>query len=274
MWQRFSERARKVIFYSQEEARYLGENYVGPEHILLGLLREANNVAGNLLQESGVDLVGLRVELLARVKRGEGQIGGDMQLTPRAKYVIDFAYEEARALRHNYIGTEHLLMGLVKQEDSAAGKLLAEHGVTIEDLRAKVRTGSSGTDTDLAEPPPFRPIPSRGKDEEVNICGPALAAFIREVLSQNGEKIHLIFGDVITGEVVVNGAIRQLTALPGHLSADVRRYFTDWAAFSGGAELLAAGQPVRLAYSHLGRGYDFMLTVEADGSLTLSIAPV
>src|SRR5438876_4493095 len=99
MWQRFTERARRVVFFAQEEAARLGENYVGTEHILLGLVRENDSVAARILDGLNIPLGRIRSDIERQVTRGHGNLGQDMQLTPRAKRVIDLAYEEARQLK-------------------------------------------------------------------------------------------------------------------------------------------------------------------------------
>src|SRR5687768_6725122 len=103
MWQRFTERARTVVFFAQQEAGKLGHNYVMPEHMLLGLLRQDDSVALRILDLLNVNLSQLKDELLRKMERGDGRLGQEMQLTPRAKRVIDLAYDEARALNNNYI---------------------------------------------------------------------------------------------------------------------------------------------------------------------------
>src|SRR5689334_23805775 len=106
MWQRFTERARRVVFFAQEEAARLGENYVGTEHLLLGLVRENDSVAARLLTEHlAIPLESIRAAVESQVTRGPGNMGQDMQLTPRATQMIDLAYEEARRLKNNYIGS-------------------------------------------------------------------------------------------------------------------------------------------------------------------------
>src|SRR5713101_5220218 len=117
MWQRFTERARRVVFFAQEETARLGENYVSTEHLLLGLVRENDNVAARILEgRLGISLSSIRQETEKQVTRGPGNLGKDMQLAPRAKRMIDLAYDEARNLSNNYIGTEHLLLGLIREE--------------------------------------------------------------------------------------------------------------------------------------------------------------
>ena len=139
MWQRFTERARKIVFYAQEEAGQKGENYVGTIHLLAGILRDPESVAARILSRMHVDLIGLRHAADAAMEQGDGQLGKDMQLTPGAKRVIDLAYDEAKRLDNNYIGSEHLLLGILRQEaDPRVYQLLASAGVDLESAREQV----------------------------------------------------------------------------------------------------------------------------------------
>ncbi len=138
MWQRFTERARRVVFFAQEEAGRLGENYVSTEHLLLGLVRENDSVAARILDRMGISLGRIRSEIERQVTRGDGRLGQDMQLTPRAKRIIDLAYDEARQLSNNYIGTEHLLLGMVREAEGLAGRVLTKLGVELERTRREV----------------------------------------------------------------------------------------------------------------------------------------
>jgi ATP-dependent Clp protease ATP-binding subunit ClpC len=154
MWQRFTERARKIVFYAQEEAGRLGENYVSTEHLLLGLTRVDDSVAARILDRLGVSLERVRKEIERQITRGDGRLGRDMQLTPRAKRVIDLAYDEARQLNNAYIGTEHLLLGLIREEDGLAGRVLSKLGVSLEQARQEIRSLQEGGDN------PHQPRPS------------------------------------------------------------------------------------------------------------------
>ncbi len=145
MWQRFTERARTTIFYAQEEAGKLGENYVSTEHLLLGLVREGDSVAARILHRIGISRDRIRVEIKRQVAGGEARSGEDMQLTPRAKRVIDLAYDEARMLDNNYIGTEHLLLGLIREGEGVAGKVLTMLGADMERTRKEVVILQEGT---------------------------------------------------------------------------------------------------------------------------------
>lgn len=129
MWQRFTQRARALVFFAQEEAGKLGENYVSTEHLLLGLVREDDSTACTVLKRMNVPLDRIRGEVEKQVDRGEGRLGQDMQLTPRAKRVIDLAYDDARSLNNDYIGTEHLLLGMIREGEGLAATILTKLGV-------------------------------------------------------------------------------------------------------------------------------------------------
>jgi len=148
MWQRFTERARKVVFYAQEEAQRFGEGYVSTEHLLLGLVREQDSVAARVLDKLGVSLGRIKAEIEKQLPRGDVRNNQEMSLTPRAKRVIDLAYDEARNLNNNYIGTEHLLLGLIREGDGLAGRVLNKLGVDLERARREVMSlqdGDSGS---------------------------------------------------------------------------------------------------------------------------------
>ena len=127
-----------MVFYSQEEAQKFGEGYVSTEHLLLGLVRESDSVAAQVLDRLGVSLNRVRAEVEKQLPRGEARPNQDMTLTPRAKRVIDLSYDEARQLGNNYIGTEHLLLGLIREGDGLAGKVLTKLGVGLETTRTVV----------------------------------------------------------------------------------------------------------------------------------------
>lgn len=139
MWQRFTERARKVVFFAQEEAQKFGEGYVSTEHILLGLVRDDDSTAARVLERLGVKHGRIRTEIEKQLPSGDEILPQDMSLTPRAKRVIDLAYDEARKLKNNYIGTEHLLLGLIRERDGLAGSVLKKLGVELERARQAVR---------------------------------------------------------------------------------------------------------------------------------------
>jgi ATP-dependent Clp protease ATP-binding subunit ClpC len=139
MFNRFTERARKVIVYAKEEARRLNHDYIGTEHLLMGLIREGEGVAAAVLQKLGLDLETIRIEVEKLVQPGpQTQVLGDIPFTPRSKKALELAAEEARALGHNYIGTEHLLLGLVKEGEGMAYRVLLNLGLDLGKLRNEV----------------------------------------------------------------------------------------------------------------------------------------
>lgn len=144
MWQRFTESARRVVDYATEEARRFGENYVSIEHLLLALIRDNESAAVKVLQQLGVSLSRLRMELERQVSRGEGNVGQETLLSHPAKRVIDFAYDEARLMGDSTIGTEHLLLGLLRGSEGLAGRVLSQMGVDLERARMAVRAMREG----------------------------------------------------------------------------------------------------------------------------------
>jgi ATP-dependent Clp protease ATP-binding subunit ClpA len=137
-FERFSERARKVLQLAQEEAQRFNHNYIGTEHLLLGLVREGDGVAARVLNNMGVQLPKVRSAVEFIIGRGEGAVIGDIGLTPRAKKVLELAVDEGRRLNHHYIGTEHLLLGLVREGEGIAAGVLESLGVNLEKVRAQV----------------------------------------------------------------------------------------------------------------------------------------
>ncbi len=154
MFERFTEKAIKVIMLAQEEARRLGHNFVGTEQILLGLIGEGTGVAAKVLKSMGVNLKDARVEVEKIIGRGSGFVAVEIPFTPRAKRVLELSLEEARQLGHNYIGTEHLLLGLIREGEGVAARVLENLGVDLAKVRtqvirmlgetAEVAAGSSG----------------------------------------------------------------------------------------------------------------------------------
>ena len=137
-FEKFSERARRVLTMAQEEARQLNHNYIGTEHILLGLVREEEGVAAKILTNLGVTLTKVRSAVESRIGHGEKPGTNETGLTPRAKRVIELAIDEARNLGHNYIGTEHLLLGLLREGEGVAAGVLESLGITLERARAEI----------------------------------------------------------------------------------------------------------------------------------------
>ena len=138
MFERFTEKAIKVIMLAQEEARRHGHNFVGTEQILLGLIGEGTGVAAKVLKSMGVNLKDARVEVEKIIGRGSGFVAVEIPFTPRAKRVLELSLEEARQLGHNYIGTEHLLLGLIREGEGVAARVLENLGVDLAKVRTQV----------------------------------------------------------------------------------------------------------------------------------------
>ena len=134
---KFTERARKVFSSAQEEAQRFQHNYIGTEHLLLGLVREEEGVAAKVLHQLGVELQAVRDAVEFIIGRGDRIVLGEIGLTPRAKKVIELAIDEARRMNHQYIGTEHLLLGLVREGEGIAAGVLESMGVTWEKARTQ-----------------------------------------------------------------------------------------------------------------------------------------
>jgi ATP-dependent Clp protease ATP-binding subunit ClpC len=139
MFNKFTERARKVILLAKQEAKRFNHDYIGTEHILLGLLREGEGVAAAVLQSLGMNLNNIRLEVEKLVQVGPTTVvSGDLPFTPKAKKVMELAMEEARTLGHNYIGTEHLLLGLIREGEGVASQVFMNMGLDLEKVREEV----------------------------------------------------------------------------------------------------------------------------------------
>ncbi len=138
MFERFTERARKVVFHAQQEAKQLKHNIVGTEHLLLGLIQEGEGVAGRALEELGISLEKVREEVIKIIGLGDQPYLGEVPFTPRAKRVLELAVDEARQLGHNYVGTEHILLGLIREGEGVAAQVLKNMGADMETARKQV----------------------------------------------------------------------------------------------------------------------------------------
>ncbi len=187
MFERFTDRARKVMALANQEAQRFNHEYIGTEHILLGLVKEGSGVGANVLKNLGVDLRKVRLEVEKLVKSGPDMVTmGKLPQTPRAKKVIEYAIEEARNLNHNYVGTEHLLLGLLREHDGVAAQVLMNLGLRLDEVREEVLNllgaGSSPEAEAMDEPPSGgggngdQPSGKRGKSKT-----PALDSFGRDL---------------------------------------------------------------------------------------------
>ena len=171
---RFTQRARKVLSLAQEEAQRFQHNYIGTEHILLGLIREGEGVGAKVLRNLGVDLQRAHDSVEFIIGRGDRIVLGEIGLTPRAKKVIEYAVDEARHLKHHYIGTEHLLLGLLREGEGIAAGVLQSLGVNLEQARRQTLAALGGSGQGgVQEPGPEEAegseIPDQGKDRAINL---------------------------------------------------------------------------------------------------------
>ncbi len=190
MWEPFTERARRSIVLAQEEAQRLGNNYIGTEHILLGIISEGESLAAKVLESLGVNLAKVRQEVEAIVGRGGQTVQQEMVFTPRAKRVIELAFEEARQLNHNYIGTEHLLLGLIREGEGVAARVLTNLGVDP----AKVRVQTTSLLGAEGQPPAPK---GKSKTPTLDAYGRDLTTLAREnkldpVIGRNNEIERVI----------------------------------------------------------------------------------
>jgi len=191
MFERLTDRARKVMALANQEAQRFNHEYIGTEHILLGLVKEGSGVGANVLKNLDIDLRKVRLEVEKLVKSGPDMVTmGKLPQTPRAKKVIEYAIEEARSLNHNYVGTEHLLLGLLREHDGVAAQVLMNLGLKLEEVREEVLNllgaGVDPDDATEALEPTGEPGsgPRRGKSKT-----PALDSFGRDLteLARSGE---------------------------------------------------------------------------------------
>jgi ATP-dependent Clp protease ATP-binding subunit ClpC len=138
VFERFSERARRVVVLAQEEARMLNHNYIGTEHILLGLIHEGESVAAKALESLGISLEAVRQQVEEIIGQGQSPPTGQIPFTPRAKKVLELSLREALQLGHNYIGTEHILLGLIREGEGVGAEVLTKQGATLERARGEV----------------------------------------------------------------------------------------------------------------------------------------
>ncbi len=223
MFERFTERARKVIILAKEEARRFNHDYIGTEHILLGLIREGEGVASSVLQKLGLSLENIRLEIEKLVQPGPAtQIIGDIPFTPRSKKALELAAEEARSLGHNYIGTEHLLLGLIREGEGVASQVLMNLGLDLSKVKNEVMEilGSSI--------PGYSHPASKTKTPALDAFGRDLTALAREnkldpvidrkaeierviqILSRRTKNNPVLLGEAGVGKTAIVEGLSQL----------------------------------------------------------------
>jgi hypothetical protein len=186
VFERFTPRARQVVVLAQDEARKLNHNYIGTEHILLGLLREEEGLAARVLESLAVKLEEVRAQVAQIVGQGDEVTTGPIPFTPRAKKVLELALREATSLKHGYIGTEHVLLGLVRLNEGVAARILLEFDADAEQVRGEVIRMFSGGD--LA--PPARPRRElTPRERRAATAEPGLAAELERVRNEKEDAI-------------------------------------------------------------------------------------
>ncbi len=212
-FEKFTERARKVLSLAQDEAQRFNHNYIGTEHLLLGLVREGDGVAAKVLANLGVELNKVRSAVEFIIGRGDRIVLGEIGLTPRAKKVIELAVDEARRLNHHYIGTEHLLLGLVREGEGIAAGVLESLGVNLEKVRTQTIQVLNGSATGM---PGYVSLSSAGAE----MSGVAFSRSRKRqatVLS----AILLIGSALLLSVGVVQTANNIAFGMPGHIGMTV-----------------------------------------------------
>ena len=224
-FEKFSERARRVLSLAQDEAQRFNHNYIGTEHILLGLVRETEGVAARVLSSLSVDLSKVRSAVEFIIGRGEKPVQGEIGLTPRAKKVVELAVDEARRMNHTYIGTEHLLIGLLREGEGVAAGVLESLGVTLDKVRTEThrilshtsgqgqQSGRSNTKTptldnlgvDLTNAARSEKLdPVHGRDQELQR--------VIQILSRRTKNNPVLVGEPGVGKTAIVEAMAQMIA--------------------------------------------------------------
>jgi hypothetical protein len=235
MFERFTDRARRVVVLAQEEARHLNHNYIGTEHILLGLIHEREGVAAKALESLGISLEAVRGEVVKIVGRGAEAPSGHIPFTPRAKKVLELSLREALALGHNYIGTEHILLGLIREGEGVAAQVLVKLGASFDRVRQQVvqlLAGSAGVQFEQVAG-----MSARISQEQATamvaggpgVYGQEAAELVRvvpvarEVHREAGMRVVLISLEIWSGWLDLRFAM-----LPGSSSGGRLQWLLDW----------------------------------------------
>jgi hypothetical protein len=260
MFERFTDRARRVVVLAQEEARLLNHNHIGTEHILLGLIHEGEGVAYLALTELGISLDAVRAQVEAEIGQGSEAPGGHIPFTPRAKKVLELSLREALQLGHNYIGTEHILLGLIREGEGVAAQVLVGLGAGLDRVRGQVvqllaTAGASQAEQVAAGPSRIRQQavtamvaggPGSYRDEPAELV--RVVPLAREVFHGLGFRVVLISLEVWSGWLDLRYALlpdgppatppMQEVALDWRLTDSTTRTYELVGAASGGGRLL------------------------------------
>jgi hypothetical protein len=235
MFERFTDRARRVVVLAQEEARLLNHNYIGTEHILLGLIHEGEGVAATALTELGISLEAVRVQIEEIIGQGASAPTGHIPFTPRAKKVLELSLREAMALGHNYIGTEHILLGLIREGEGVAAQVLTQMGGGLDRVRQVVIQILAVGPLPAEQGPLGQVQLSQRAAAAVVAAGPGVyqeqerpelvrvVPLAREVYRGEGLRVVLISLEIWSGWLDLRFAL-----LPGSSSAGRRQLLVDW----------------------------------------------
>jgi ATP-dependent Clp protease ATP-binding subunit ClpC len=221
MFERFTDRARRVIVLAQEEARKLNHNYIGTEHILLGLIHEGEGVAPQALSELGISLQSVRLQVEEIIGQGTAAPSGHIPFTPRAKKVLELSLREALQLGHNYIGTEHILLGLVREGEGVAAQVLQKLGAGLDRVREEVirllatHSGEAEPEVDAADRPES-PLEWSAHSTHVLRLSRNVA---RSLGRQTVEPEHILLGLLAARDQVVGRVLKELQVDPGGIGA-------------------------------------------------------
>jgi len=235
MFERFTDRARRVVVLAQEEARHLDHNYIGTEHILLGLIHEGEGVAARALESLGISLEAVRIEVVEIVGHGDEAPTGHIPFTPRAKKVLELSLREALALSHNYIGTEHILLGLIREGQGVAAQVLVKLGADFDRVRQQVvqlladasqlqAEQVGGMQSQISQQQAMAMVaggPGVYQDEPAELV--RVVPVAREVHREAGMRVVLISLEIWSGWIDLRFAM-----LPGSSSGGRMQWLLDW----------------------------------------------
>ena len=235
MFERFTDRARRVVVLAQEEARVLDHNYIGTEHILLGLIHEGEGVAARALESLGISLEAVRTQVQEMIGPGDEAPTGHIPFTPRAKKVLELSLREALGLGHNYIGTEHILLGLIREGQGVAAQVLVKLGASFERVRQQViqiladasqlqAEQVGGMQSQISQQQAMAMVaggPGVYQDEPAELV--RVVPVAREVHREAGMRVVLISLEIWSGWIVLRFAM-----LPGSSSGGRIQSLLDW----------------------------------------------
>jgi hypothetical protein len=235
MFERFTDRARRVVVLAQEEARHLDHNYIGTEHILLGLIHEGEGVAARALTELDISLEAVRTKVQQMIGHGDEAPTGHIPFTPRAKKVLELSLREALALSHNYIGTEHILLGLIREGEGVAAQVLIELGGSLDRVRQQViqilanasqlqAEQVGGMQSRISQQQAMAMVaggPGVYQDEPAELV--RVVPVAREVHREAGMRVVLISLEIWSGWIDLRFAM-----LPGSSSGGRIQWLLDW----------------------------------------------